>query len=294
MLEKRLELYITFKCNNNCLFCIEKENRLRYKNKQIFKDDQDIFAQLSKYRKNGYSHLNLLGGEPFLDKNITKILTIAKKLNFKIALATNGSLLANEKIAAETLPLIDDLIISIHGHNNDLVTKLSQNKQLYQNLLSGLANTRKYFKGRLLKVNCVINKFNYKYLLEILKFIKLHGVNEVNLTSLDITDYNKDLAINFVKLKPLIKQLVEFSKSQDMILRFSDIPLCILGDYFYLSNHLFFDQRDKYYLEGDKEENVERNKIKPKICKKCSKQEICQGLDFKYHKILGDKALKPF
>lgn len=296
MQDKRLELYITFKCNNNCLFCVEKENRLRYKDRQIFKDKADVFKQLTAYKNQGYNHLNLLGGEPFMAQQISDVLQAAKGLGFKIALATNGSLLADEKLAKQCLPLIDDLIVSIHGHSPELMAAQSGNKNLHKNLLSALKNIKKYFKGRLLKANCVVNKLNCKFLPDILKFVKDAGIKEINLTGLDIRAYNKDWAVSFLEIKPLINELVEYSLNENLILRFADFPLCALGDNFHLANHLFFDQREKIYLEGEREggEDFSRDKIKLEICSHCLKNELCQGVDQAYYELFGDQGLQAF
>lgn len=293
-MSKRLEIYSTFKCNNNCLFCVEKENREKYNNIQVFKNKDDILTKLKSYKDKGYNHLNLLGGEPFIENNIIDILETAKSLNFSVALATNGILLADEKLAKECLPLIDDLIISIHGHNKELIEKQSQNKNLYDKLLIALKNIKKYFKGRLLKANCVINALNYKYLLSIFKFIANKGIREVNFTAMEILPHNEKIAVNFNKLKSQVPKLAKFAEDNHLILKFSDIPLCFLGDNYILSNHLFFDFRDKFNNNNEKDQSYFRKKIYPALCIKCQKKSICQGLDINYFNFSGDKDLASF
>jgi len=187
--------------------------------------------------------------------------------------------------------LIDDLIISIHGHNQELIEKQSKNKNLHKNLIKALANINKYFNGRVLKANCVINKLNYRFLPEIVKFIDQSKIKEINLTSLDIRDYNKSLSINFNKLMPTINKIVTYSQENNLILRFSDIPLCLLGEHQHLANDLYFDNREKYYHDGKKDKNFGRAKIKIKACEKCNKNNICLGIDEDYYHQYGDKGL---
>ncbi|MBD3359220.1 MAG: radical SAM protein [Candidatus Buchananbacteria bacterium] len=294
MKEKRLEIFITFKCNNDCLFCVEKTNKDKYKGKQIFRDKQHIEEELNKYRKQGYTYLNLLGGEPFLAKDFSTILQTSKSLGFVVALATNASVLSSEKIAEQYLPYIDELIVSIHGHNKLLINQISQNPNLYDKLIKGLNNIKKYFKGRLLKANCVINNLNHKYLLDILKFINKFNIKEVNLTYMDIDKYCQNYVVKMEDLRPLIKPLVDYSEQQNMVLRFSELPYCVLGDYYYLANDLYFQNRDKYFVDGKKDKVYFWKKYKGKVCQDCNVTDICKGLNKDYYKLYGDKELIAF
>ena len=290
-MSKRVEIYLGFKCNNNCLFCVEKNNRQKYQNEEYFKNPGEIEAKILELKQQGYNHVNFLGGEPFLEKNFLVFLQTAQKYNFSTAVTTNGSMLADEEIAQAHLPLINDLIISIHGHDQELVTKQSNNPGLFNKLLLAFKNIEKCFKGRLLKSNCVINKINYQQLPQILEFISRNGFKEISLTNMSIKGYNNDYIVPLNLLAKVINPAVDFAKKENILLRFSDIPFCILGDNYHLTNELYADERTKLNVEN-KEESFWRPKIKTAKCKSCSLNELCLGLDLEYYKLFGDSELE--
>ncbi|MCX6743846.1 MAG: radical SAM protein [Candidatus Parcubacteria bacterium] len=281
---KKLEIFTTFKCNNDCIFCVQKENREKYKNLKIFGGKEDAMKILKQYLDKGYNYINFLGGEPFSEPSFIVILRHAKKLNFVTALATNGCYLADSKIAKESLPLIDELIVSIYGHNQELISKQSRNPQLYGKLVKACKNINKYFKGRLLKANCVINRYNYKYLLNIIKFINKCQIKEVNFTSMEIQGHNKKYAVEFKLIKDQLQKAVEYGLKNRMIVRFSEIPFCVLGENYCFADELFTMPRD-IYNHHNKIEKHGRPKERLPECKICEIENICPGIDSKYIKL---------
>ncbi len=290
-MDKRVEIYVGFKCNNDCVFCVEKNNRQKYQQENYYQSQEEIEKKIIDLKEQGYNHINFLGGEPFLHANFLPFLQAAKRYGFSTAVTTNGSMIGNENIARTHLPLINDLIVSIHGHNQELTFAQSQNPRLFESLKKGFANIKKYFKGRLLKSNCVINKLNFLNLPDILKFIEKNGVKEISLTNMSIKGYNNDYIVPLSEFKKIIPQLVDFAKEKNITLRFSDIPFCILGENYFLTNEIFADERVKYNAEN-KAESFWRPKIKTDKCNGCKLEDLCLGLDLEYYKIFGDKELE--
>ena len=290
-MDKRVEIYLGFKCNNNCVFCVEKNNRQKYQNNIYYPDLAEIEKKILELKAEGYNHINFLGGEPFLEKNFLPFLQTAKKHGFSTAVTTNGSVLADEKIASSHLPLINDLIISIHGHSQELMAKQSNNSGLYDKIISAFKNIEKYFQGRLLKSNCVINKLNYKDLEKIIEFISQNGIKEIGLTNMSIKGFNNDFIVPLADLRNIVDDVVSCAKKENVILRFSDIPFCILGENYFLANELFADERRKFNITNQ-EESFWRPKIKTDKCKICKLNDLCLGLDLEYYKLFGDGELR--
>jgi MoaA/NifB/PqqE/SkfB family radical SAM enzyme len=290
-MDKRVEIYVGFKCNNNCVFCVERNSRLKNQSNSYYNNPEEIENKILELKNQGYNHINFLGGEPFIEKNFLSFLRAAKKQGFSIAVTTNGSLLADEEIAKSHLPLINDLIVSIHGHNEELITKQTKNPRLFEALKNTFLNIKKYFKGRLLKSNCVINKLNYQDLPGIIEFIGQNGIKEISLTNMSIKGYNNDYIVRLNELKQIIGEAVNCAPKQDVLLRFSDIPFCILGENYYLTNELYADDRTKLNIEN-KEESFWRPKIKTEKCDNCKLKDLCLGLDLEYYKLFGDSELE--
>lgn len=82
--------WVTYKCNSKCEYC-------NIWKKSAFKDISD--AKYSDAKKNlddlkkiGVKMIDFTGGEPLLNKEITEMLSYAKKLGFFVKLSTNGLL----------------------------------------------------------------------------------------------------------------------------------------------------------------------------------------------------------
>ncbi|MCX6745846.1 MAG: radical SAM protein [Candidatus Parcubacteria bacterium] len=291
-MDKRVEIYIGFKCNNDCVFCVERNSRLKNRDKILYHNLTEIEDKIKSLKNQGYNHLNFLGGEPFLEKIFLPFLQTAKKYGFSTAVTTNGSMLAIEEIAQSHLPLINDLIVSIHGHTEELIVKQTNNSRLFTGLKNVFINIKKYFKGRLLKANCVINKLNYNNLKEIVKFIHANGISEISLTNMSIKGYNNDYIVPLSEIKKIIPEIADYAKENNLIIRFSDLPFCILGDNYFLTNEIFADERVKLNAEN-KEESFWRPKIKTEKCNECKLKDLCLGLDLEYYKLFGDGELEP-
>ena len=291
-MDKRVEIYVGFKCNNNCVFCVERNSRLKNQAKTYYNNPGEIENKILTLKNQGYNHINFLGGEPFMEKNFLPFLQTAKKYGFSTAVTTNGSLLADEEIAKSHLPFINDLIVSIHGHNEELITKQTKNPRLFAALKNTFLNIKKYFTDRLLKSNCVINKLNFQELPAIIEFIGANGIKEISLTNMSIKGYNNDYIVPLTELKLIIPKIVSQAKEQDLVLRFSDIPFCILGDNYFLTNEIFADSRTKLNIEN-KEESFWRPKVKTVKCDQCKLKDLCLGLDLEYYKLFGDGDLEP-
>ena len=66
-------LYAGNKCNNNCIFCFEKDRI--YLDKNI----KQLKSELKLIRK-GYSFVNIMGREPTLRKDLIEIIKYAKTI----------------------------------------------------------------------------------------------------------------------------------------------------------------------------------------------------------------------
>jgi len=292
-----LELFITDKCNNNCIFCIE--------GKKITNSfeiaSENIINNLIK-RNKFYDKVIFLGGEPFLHSEINKILKACKLLKYQVSITTNGTFLKNKKIAQMNLPLINELVVSVHGSNDKIHNLHTNRKVSFANLNLGLNNIRKFFKGNLLKVNCVVTKYNFKDLSNIIDFAEDNSFNELSFTNLTL-DQNLENGTNFVvkldKIKRSVEALIEYSKNKKLIIKFADYPLCV----FQLKNIKFsedFFDRDGIALVSNQnhtssdEVSIKKDKIKTKKCHACNFKEKCGGLLLGYYNKFGDRELIPY
>jgi len=86
---------LTYRCNFRCGHCyVPVGYKRKYGNKEL--KTEEIFSILDQLRDLGCFYLGLTGGEPFLRKDIVKVLRYAKDKGFEIIIYTNGSLIDSE------------------------------------------------------------------------------------------------------------------------------------------------------------------------------------------------------
>lgn len=103
------------KCNCNCDFCISK-TRDYDKGKEFLEIDSDFITKLELLKKRGINKFEITGGgEPFLNKDISKIINTIKRVIPKsyVKIYTNGNLL---KYCGE----VDEIDISVTHYNDEL------------------------------------------------------------------------------------------------------------------------------------------------------------------------------
>lgn len=214
--EKRHWVRLTRVCNNNCVFCLDKEAQ-----DGTVVSSGDIKRDLEKGVKEKAKRVILSGGEPTIHPQFIKIVKLAKDLGYQhIQVISNGRMFAYKNFLDEaTKAGINEITFSLHGHNPKLHDVQTQIKGSFKESLSGLINTIRS-KKVIVSVDVVINKYNYKYLFEILNFYIGLGVNEFDL--LQITPFgsawdNRDRVLYDIKQAlPYLQKAFKLSKNPNI------------------------------------------------------------------------------
>jgi len=74
---KKTVIFIGYKCNNNCLFCINADKR-ELPNKTTKK----IKNEMIEAKKRGTTYIELIGGETTIRPDILELINFAKKVKF--------------------------------------------------------------------------------------------------------------------------------------------------------------------------------------------------------------------
>jgi sulfatase maturation enzyme AslB (radical SAM superfamily) len=100
-------IYITSKCNLNCEYCYEKENR---PDNVMTNEEIDAYFDYLDKHSAPYSHIVLFGGEPLLYLNkieyiLNKIVNEYSYKHYSVSMNTNGILLLDDKVFNKFLEL---------------------------------------------------------------------------------------------------------------------------------------------------------------------------------------------
>lgn len=176
-------LSITKQCNNNCLFCLDRDNR-----ENFYLGLDEIDRSLAAAKKDNYNKLVISGGDATVHPDLFAILKLVSKYNFeKLQIISNGRMFADPKFTLNCLKSgINEVTLSLHSHRPDVQDKLYGIKGAGQQAQQGLANIIKISKllkiPTIVNIDIVINKHNVRELLATIKYYsQKFGVYEFDL-----------------------------------------------------------------------------------------------------------------
>ena len=116
----KLDLNITNKCNFRCAHCAFDSGIMQIPEFTT----KELERILIETKALGGKRFDITGGEPLVRKDVGKIISIGKNLDYKIELVTNGSLLNKEKLRNFKELGLDGIAISLDGSNSELYNRI--------------------------------------------------------------------------------------------------------------------------------------------------------------------------
>lgn len=267
-------LYAGAKCNNNCIFCFEKD--------RIFPDKRikQLEAELKLIRKK-YDFVNIMGREPTLRKDLIDIINYAKKIKFKsVGLTSNGRMFSYAPFAKSILDTnIDQIGITVIGITPAMHDWHTKAKGSFVQTLAGIKNILQYAKKDFsLLLNIMVTTKNYKQLEKIVDFYYKLGIKEINIGH--IMPINKSIVKSkkvVAKMSYVVPLLVKIYKKyyRNIKFLFVEYPVCV------------FEKQYRDLAFPCLEENPLKRRIA--ICGECLYKEKCVGISGPYLDLYGEK-----
>lgn len=172
--ERKLQmvyLNITSKCNMKCTYCCVDASGGEFIKPIEDLSTNEIINIINKIHKfDPDIEFHIMGGEPFLRKDVTEIIKHLDKLKIPMSITTNGTLLTKDIVQA--LPKNIDIKVSMDTVNIDLNNKL-RGKTIQA--IKGLDLLIEYgFKP---KLGVTLSKPTLQYLEDTLSYCKNRGVD---------------------------------------------------------------------------------------------------------------------
>jgi len=169
----KLDFNITNRCNFRCIHCCFKSGECMHKEFSLNK----IQKTLLEFKKLDGQRIDITGGEPMMRKDVYQIIKIAKNLQLKTELVTNGSLLSKNKLQKFKKLGLDDIAISLDGSNFQTYAKIRLvNKKTYDKVVNIIKTCIEL--GFYTKINTVVFNSNLSDLINITKQAIQWGANE--------------------------------------------------------------------------------------------------------------------
>jgi len=175
----RMDLAITYRCNNNCAHCYNARPR-QYPELTTVQWKQI----LDKLWKIGIPHIVFTGGEPTLRPDLPELIAHAEKNGQITGINTNGRRLKDSAYLQELVAAgLDHVQITLESHDPAIHDGMVAAPGAWQNTISGLKNALQ-LSSLYVMTNTTLLQANSLYLKEMLNFLGELGVPTIGLNAL--------------------------------------------------------------------------------------------------------------
>ena len=162
---KRVDIKTGFLCNNNCLFCVQADNKLKG-NRSFEEIKNDLIS--SRGRCCG---VVFTGGEVTIRKDFFDLVKLAKDLNYKIIqIQTNGRMFASLDFCKKAISAgATEFSPALHGYCKEQHDYLTRSSGSFNQTVKGIKNLKSL--GAYVLTNTVVVKSNYTNIPQIARLL---------------------------------------------------------------------------------------------------------------------------
>ncbi len=287
---------VTFKCNNNCLTCINDmvyhpEKKVLGKKDCVYVPTDQIKSKIDSLKDLEDNTMSFTGGEPTISDDFFELLEYTRKKyedDILIFVVSNGRMFSSksflEKMVSTLPPDGNNRFgIAIFGHQPKLHDTITRAKGSFDQTVKGVKNLLN--KGYDVELRIIINRMNYKKLPEIAEWIS-ENLKEVFRVVMIHMKYTGNAIKNIEKIKVKLSEsnnyavdAAEIMEKNGLNVRMFHFPLCTIPK--------------KHW---DKAKGVTKQKEELKFsdkCEECSAKYECPMIWSTYYNIFGDDEINP-
>jgi MoaA/NifB/PqqE/SkfB family radical SAM enzyme len=289
--EKMLSIHLTDRCNNRCFFCVVDSP-------SILKDlvsKERILQFLEENQGQGYSAVNLHGGEPTTRRDFLEILEKIRDYGYpRVILQTNARKLSRKEFAAAAIGLgVDTIVVSVHGSRSEVHDAITQVPDSLRHAVKGIRNALEL--NARVRTNTVVSQMNLEDIPAIATLLVGLKVNHINISALHTTGSafkNFELVTpRYVEASAYLRRAVETVVEAGTTLTLEGFPFCMIEgmeQYVIDWDHQKFKMLFRNEVLDEYEEymdNTMRSHGPP--CLTCSRTKECGGVYKEYAELRG-------
>ncbi len=228
--DERVHISIGAVCNNNCIFCMEEDRDARYVNNSAMTPER---VRWVLERHQGSEEVCFTSGEPTTRPELPDFLSWARELGYpRISMMTNGRRIGHFPYAVALAKRgLNKVYVSIHGHTAKLHEGLTRTPGSFEQTVAGLDSaTRLKPYGVELHTSTVVTKRNLPHLLDIYRFLRSHGVDQVVFNVMQANGrantYFEQLFPTYTEIAEMFRRFVADVAEPEPMAFLVDIPLC--------------------------------------------------------------------
>ena len=279
-----VELRITERCNERCIFCNTAGPA-----QNIIPNLSDALKAMRRAKEAGASRVAVSGGEPLLVPWLFSLLKSACSDDFDyVTVQTNAVLLGREDVIDRLAALGPKLHlqVSLHAATPELSGRLTLAPKLWEPKIRGIEKALE--RGIRTNFNIVACKQNLRALDDFVYFIDgLQGFEGMLTFSLVAPvaaawENREETVPSYTEAGPPLLQAMKLARSLGLNVQLPEscsIPVCLVPEF-----HEFTD-----HLDGASEMPLWPDRLKFPGCKRCDFNHKCPGIYESYIKLFGDE-----
>ncbi len=299
-----LEITLSYECDVDCVFCSHAQIMKAFAPWPL--EEKEVQMILLRKRREGFSHVSFVGGEPSLYPRFGAILQFAKRLGYRTRAVSNGAGFAAPSAVKTVLPYLDELCLSIHGGTPESHDQMTRSCGSFERMMQALNNASMSPKTTI-TVNMVATTININSLPELISLINQRAkIKEFWLSELVPIGHGSRHYDELILEHRVIAQKIEdmARRASPVPLRFYGLPFCILNGrhqnsvvwerYPALSVFRVRDKEGKPSLREMDSSLADPAQTLTQKCQGCAYREPCGGPGARYCEKFGDAELIPF
>jgi MoaA/NifB/PqqE/SkfB family radical SAM enzyme len=170
------------RCNYKCRYC-EYWRRPNYRDGMSIDEWKKALSELKEFI--GHFHIEFSGGEPYLKKGFTDLITFCGEQGLKWGVTTNGGAFGNEKVVEWTVAAKPfNINISIDSHDAKIHDYSRGIDGSLDDIVAGIGNvTRARTRHGLdfpIIIKAVVHKLNFRQLPDMVDWVREIGATAIN------------------------------------------------------------------------------------------------------------------
>ena len=304
MQRQNIHIYLTYRCNMDCLFCITGGK----KRAEWMKDltVAEVIERLEEAKAGKGSMVVYSGGEPTIYKDIIYLIRYASEKGAKVLLVSNCIKFSDFNFALRAVKAgMTGVATTFYGHNKETYEYLTQSKGTWEKFIKAVDNLfilkNGYGYPLHMELKILVIKPVMIHIPELVEFIStrfpkpdLLGIFGASVQG-GLKDNKEELSCKISEAAPYVKQAIEIARNYGQNIRVFNIPPCVLEEpeyfrYFY-SLHNYYMSRHVTPKRDSK--NKKYGVINGPQCKQCRLYGRCSGIRKEYAREYGFDELKP-
>jgi len=304
---KICELTLGYSCNARCVFCYSSPELENWKERPSM-DLRRAGEHLLASYKNGARMLQIIGGEPTINEDLPRVISLAKRTGYlAVQIVSNGLKLADEDFVKTLVKSgLNTANLSIHGPDRVTHDAVVGVEGAFESTLKAARNL--IDAGVYINTGTAVTGINYRKIPALAAFVLRElGVDSCHIIAAHYLGAafkrRRALRVTYTEQMPYIKKAVaafRLAYVRPAFAFLSNYLPCVLPGYEALMGDWKYPEADDdlYLPEASHEGRMytmitETLRMKSPYCKRCVYCGVCAGFEKTYFEMFGGGEFVP-